>query len=179
MVHPDKLFGRLGNRLFQMATLFAYSKDNDVDIYFQDPKWFEKYEDEIKVLFAPRGKPINQVAIHVRRGDYINNPFYVNLTETTYYDDAIKLFPNDTFIVFSDDIEWCKNYFIGDHFDFSEGNSEVEDLDLMSSCKAVITANSSFSWWGGFLCRGNVVAPLAWHPDKVERTVCPSNWIRL
>lgn len=179
MVHPDKIFGRLGNRLFQLAFCYAYSKDNNVDFYYQDPEFFEPYGRELKSMFGPKGPTIDQIAIHVRRGDYVNNPFYVDLTETSYYEDAMALFPGCDFLVFSDDIEWCKEYFKGQQFEFSEGNSEIEDLDLMSSCKGVIIANSSFSWWGAYLSNGKVVAPQKWYTDGIERTKCPKHWTRV
>jgi len=52
-------------------------------------------------------------------------------------------------------------------------------MNIMASCKGVITANSSFSWWGAYLSKGKVIAPLAWYSDGVERTKCPNTWIRV
>jgi apolipoprotein N-acyltransferase len=43
VVEPWKIFGRLGNQMFQMAFMYAWSKEHGTDIYFQDPKYFEKY----------------------------------------------------------------------------------------------------------------------------------------
>ena len=110
MIHPDKLFGQLGNRMFQMAHIYAEAKRGDIpDIYLQDPKYFEDCNDEIKALYRQGvGKEINQVAIHVRRGDYVGNKFYVDLMKTDYYEQAMALFPGCEFLVFSDDIEWSK-----------------------------------------------------------------------
>lgn len=179
MIPIQKLTGRLGNQMFQFAFMYSFSRSYDTDYYFQDPSWFVGYEKELKVLFGQGIVPIDQVAIHVRRGDYVGNPFYVQLWKTDYYENAMKLFPNEKFLVFSDDIEWCKAHFIGSQFEFSEGNDEVTDMNLMAGCKAVIAANSSYSFWGGFLCKGKVVAPKAWYADGIERTVCPSNWIRI
>jgi hypothetical protein len=171
--------GRLGNQMFQFAFMYTYSKKFETDYYFQDPSWFDEFKEDIKVLYGQNIVPIDQVAIHVRRGDYVGNPFYVQLWKTDYYKKAMELFPNEKFLVFSDDIEWCKAHFMGNQFEFSEGNDEVTDLNLMAGCKAVIIANSSFSWWGGYLSKGKVVAPKEWYSDKIERTVCPNNWIRI
>ena len=179
MIPIHKITGRLGNQMFQMAFMYAYAKTCDCDYYFQDPDWFKGFEQDIKLLYGQGIVPIDQVAIHIRRGDYVGNSFYVQLWKTNYYEEAMKLFPNEKFLIFSDDIEWCKAHFVGEQFEFSEGNDEVTDLNLMAGCKAVITANSSFSWWGGFLCKGKVLAPKAWYADGVERTHCPDNWIRL
>lgn len=183
MIPMWKLSGRLGNTMFQHAYLYSQARKGGIpDIYVQDEKYFEEFRDEIKSLFRQGiGDPIDMVAIHVRRGDYVNNPFYVDLTETDYYEKAMDLFPNDQFLVFSDDIEWCKKQDIFKDCEFSEGNDEVTDLNLMASCKGVITANSSFSWWAGYLSTGKVIAPSVdnWYRDGIERSVCPIAWHRI
>lgn len=183
MIPPSKIFGRLGNQMFQYAFLYAYSKDAEVDFYFQNPAWFNGYESDIRSLFG-QGIPetIDMVSIHVRRGDYINNSFYVNLCQTDYYDRAIALFPHDKFLIFSDDIEWCKAHFTGKQFEFSEGKTEVEDMNLMAACKHNIIANSSFSWWAAWLnfnLDKKVIVPLDWYSDGEERTYCPPKWQRI
>ena len=171
--------GRLGNQMFQYAYLQARAWDEDIpDIYLQDEKYFKDYDKEKMSIFRQGVVNIDNVAIHVRRGDYVNNPFYVDLMKTDYYERAMELFPDEDFLVFSDDIEWCKRQDIFKGCEFSEGHNELEDMTLMSGCRGVIIANSSFSWWAGYLCRGKVVAPKSWHPDGVERTVCPKEWIR-
>lgn len=179
MVEISKLFGRLGNQMFQSAYIYGQMKLGHIpDIYVQDPAYFDHCKDEVKKMFGSGINKVDMVGIHVRRGDYVNNPFYVDLMETPYYRDAMALFPNEDFIVFSDDIEWCKNQGIFKDCEFSNGN-EIEDLNLMASCKGIITANSSFSWWAGYLSDAKVIAPKKWYTDGEERTKCPSNWIRI
>jgi Glycosyl transferase family 11 len=102
-------------------------------------------------------------AIHVRRGDYVHRTQYNPVCSLDYYRSAIELFAADTaFLVFSDDIEWCKQRFDSPRFTFSEqrapsdsvlgGNLQEEiDLYLMSMCQHQIIANSTFSWWGSWL----------------------------
>lgn len=179
MIQPWKLFGRIGNSMFQYAFLYTYAKDHDIDYYFQDPKFFDRYAEDIKYLFGQDITPIDQVAIHVRRGDYVNNPFYVDLFQTNYYEKAMAQFPSESFLLFSDDIEWCKEQKIFEHCDFSEGNDEVTDMNLMAGCKGIIMANSSFSWWAAYLSDAKVIAPRAWYADQIERTVCPKQWKRI
>lgn len=181
MIHPDKIFGRLGNRLFQMAFVIAWAKDNGTDIYLQDPKYFDKHGEYIKQVFGDGIGYINKVAVHVRRGDYVGNSFYVDLSKTDYYQEAMAKFPGAEFLVFSDDIAWCKQQDVFKGCEFSEGWSELADLNRMASCAGHIIANSSFSWWGAYLAPNTkkVIAPKAWHPDGVERTKCPDTWIRI
>ena len=55
------------------------------------------------------------IAIHIRRGDYIDNPNYVLLPITYYYLALEQYFPNwrtqYNVLIFSDDIEYCKVHF--------------------------------------------------------------------
>ena len=175
----DKVFGRLGNRMFQLFFIYALAKRGQIpDIYLQSDEYFSEFKDDIKEILRQDVKENDMVGIHVRRGDYVDNPFYVDLTKTDYYDKAMKLFPGERFIIFSDDIDWCKakDTFRGCKFAIG---SEWEDFNFLAGCKHVITANSSFSWWAGYACNGKVVAPIEWYTDKVERTKCPKEWIRL
>lgn len=178
-----KLSGRLGNQMFQYAFLYTYAKEHGTDIYFQDPKYFEKYANEIKAIFGDMtwtgDEMTDFVSIHVRRGDYVGNGFYIDLTQTDYYQKAMAEFPNRQFLIFSDDIEWCKQQDIFKDYQFSEGRTEIEDLNLMMHCNGHIIANSTFSWWGAYLGKGKTVAPKAWYTDELERTVCPKTWIRI
>lgn len=186
MVNPDNLFGRLGNRMFQMATLYTHAKDSGVDIYFQDPIYFEKYESDIKNLFGTNIGFLPYVGIHIRRGDYVNNPFYVDLSQTQYYKKALKFFPYEKFLVFSDDPEFARDYFPDEkNFQIIEGGDELEDLNMLASCSiGIITANSSYSWWAAYLNpnpTAKIIAPSSkhWYSDGLERTKCPDSWLRI
>lgn len=171
--------GGLGNNLFQFAYIYAQARKGEIpDMYVQDPKYFEGFADEIRQLYSEGIEPIDMVSIHVRRTDYVNNPFYVNLSDTNYYEDAIAEFPKDTkFLVFSDDREFAAKAF--PEYQVYEGKDQYDDFNAMAGCKGHIIANSSFSWWAAFVGGGKTVAPKQWHPDGVERTVCPDTWIRL
>ena len=186
MIPLTKLTGRLGNQMFQHAYIYARMRDGIIpDVYVQNPSYFEKYADEIKLLYGQNITPINQVAIHVRRGDYVNNPFYVDLTNTMYYDEAIKLFPEGTnFLVFSDDQEYAKDMFTGEQYEFSEGRNEIDDFNLMSGCEGHIIANSSYSYWAAYVSpyTKKVVCPDydKWYSDGSKtRTVTPNHWVHI
>lgn len=175
------IFGRLGNNMFQGAYIYSQFRDGKIpDIYVQDYQYFDKYKNEIKQLYGDgiASTPIDYVAIHVRRGDYVNNPFYVDLTQTDYYEKAIAEFPNEKFLVFSDDIEFCKEYFIGDEYEFNDDN-ELDALNKMASCKGIIMANSSFSFWGAYLSNAKVVAPKAWFSDEIQRIKLLDEWVKI
>ena len=192
MINPAKIFGRLGNSLFQYAFIYAkYLRGEIPDYYLQDPKYFDDKRAEIRELFGiDIPEPLDMVAIHIRRGgnpinpnepNYSDNPFYINLIDDGYYERAMALFPDADFLIFSDDIEWCKNYPSFAGCEFSEGKTELEDLNLMASCKGIIMGNSSFSWWGAYLGSDDkkVVAPKGWYSDNIERTKLLESWITI
>lgn len=194
MVNPDKLFGRLGNRLFQMAYIYSQVKEGKLkDIYAQDYRLFEKYEKEIKELFGQGIGYLPYVAIHLRVGanpinpdepKYIDNSFYTPLCKTGYYIDAVNLFPNRKFLVFSDDVSFAKTYFEGDKFAFDDSQDDMEAFNRMASCSDFIIANSSYSFWAAYLSPSigkKVVAPTLnkWFNDGIERCFLPPEWIRV
>lgn len=185
MIDIHNFSGRLGNEMFRHAYLYSQARDGVIpDVYVQDERYFEKYADEIKTLFGSGIGFLPYVAIHVRRGDYVNNKFYVDLSQTDYYEQAIAMFPGKKFLVFSDDVVFAKKRFPSENFQVMEGGTELEDFNQMASCEHQIIANSSFSWWAAYLNPNPskiVVAPSVkhWYTDNVERTICPKNWRRI
>lgn len=193
MITPRKIWGGLGNEMFQHAYIYSQMKKGDIpDIYLQDEKYFKDYKEDIKKIYGNKIHPkgIDMISLHIRRGDYVNNPFYVDLTKTDYYDKAIAEFPDEKFLVFcadrqegSDDEadrKWCLEYLSkkGIDFVFGEGKTEIDDMNLMASCKGHIMANSSFSWWASYLGGGKVVAPLQWFTDGISRITLLEEWLK-
>ncbi len=182
MLEPEKIFGRLGNKLFQYAYIYSQAREGKIpDIFVQDYRYFDKYREDIKKLYGAGIGFMPFVGIHVRRGDYVNNAFYTDLSETDYYKRAIALFPNKKFLVFSDDPEYCKNMdiFKGSDFQVMERQGELDDFNLLASCEHIICANSSYSWWAAYLCQNwgkQVVIPIDWFQDGVERVISPPEW---
>lgn len=161
--------GRMGNQMFQFAYLYAQVKRGLIpDVYIQDESFFKEYSEEIKKLYGDNIGFTDYVSIHVRRKDYVGNDFYIDLFANGYYERAMSLFPGEKFIVFSDDIEWCKQQEIFKGCAFSEGNDEIEDLNMMASCKSNIIANSSYSWWAAYL-----------NPNPVKTVIAPKDWYTL
>lgn len=182
MIPVKDSIGRLGNILFKQAYLYAQFFDGNIpDIYLQDQKYFFRHANKIRKIFGTGIGFLPCIAIHVRRGDYVNNPFYVDLFADGYYERAMAEFGDANFMVFSDDIEWCKQQEVFKNCDFSDQRDEVTDLNDMASCVGHIIANSSFSWWGAWLSphKGKVIAPKKWYSDGIERTSLPDHWIRI
>lgn len=187
MQRPRELFGGLGNTLFQQSFIYALWKRGQIpDIYLQDFTFFDEFKDELRQRYGKNIVPSNYVSLHVRRGDYIGNSFYVDLTKTDYFERAMSLFPDDKFLVFckdnqpgiddEGDMAWCREKFKGDRFTFNVGNDEITDFNLMAGCKAHIIPNSTFSWWAAYVGGGETVAPREWFSDKIQRVKYPSTW---
>lgn len=126
--------------------------------YFQSVKHIDPYKEEVfKILNIPYEFKKDKCAICVRRGDYLNLPGFHPVVSNIYLQEAqIKMMNNGIgkFEVYSDDIEWCKNYmpqFDNADYEFSEGKTDTEDLALASSCENQICSNSSFSFWSYYL----------------------------
>lgn len=99
----------------------------------------------------------NSVSIHVRRGDYIKYGYPI--LGIDYYKDAVEKIraqvSNPCFYVFSDDPQWCVDNFKfiddGVFVTWNQGVDSYVDLQLMSSCKHNILANSGYSLFAEWL----------------------------
>lgn len=135
------------------------------------------------------------MSIHVRRGDYINNPETFKLHGVCgldYYHAAIEYITKRTntpvFYIFSDDISWAEeNIKSKNQMIFVKETPHGKDyfeMYLMSVCKHNIIANSSFSWWGAWLNKSPekiVIAPKKWmNETSIDTTdLVLKNWIRI
>jgi hypothetical protein len=95
---------------------------------------------------------------------------------------------NYNFLVFSDDIEWCKQNVKFGRAVYVErkGGSPLDDMFLAVQCKNIILANSTFSWWCAWLNTNPekiVIAPQKWFRNEELNNnaydLIPDNWIRV
>lgn len=150
------------------------NKGIDLMGYFQSEKYFKHCEKEIRNLLKPseiiknKIKPFdkflsgNTCAVHIRRGDYITLNKYHNNLSMDYYKTAMSRIKADKYLVFSDDIEWCKSNITGHNITYIDSGDEIVDFFIMIKCKNFIIANSSYSWWASWLCdysKKRIIAP--------------------
>ncbi|MCY7350061.1 MAG: alpha-1,2-fucosyltransferase [Cytophagaceae bacterium] len=173
--------------------------------YWQSPTYFEDVETEIrreftwKIPFPPQSvrwleqiDQKNAVAIHVRRGDYVSNPDYARRFGTlplSYYERALRYLAERLEglhgFVFSDEPDWVKaNFPTTIPLTIVQGNTDTEDLRLMSACRYHVIANSTFSWWGAWLnphADKLVLTPARFFHDPKLNTqdLLPERWIRV
>jgi len=174
---------------------------DDVDLfgYFQTEKYFADIRDELleDFTFLPNiynpAKEMRDemsdeiIALHIRRGDYVEQPWHGPQT-TDYYETALSLLPQELpVVIFTDDPIWAfdQKLFAPDRFSISEGNSNLFDMCLMSMCQYHIIANSSFSWWGAWLSDSKqVIAPKRWFGPPLDekndtKDLVPARWKRI
>jgi hypothetical protein len=162
-LYNESHFGFHYNPIPEVSHLTLYG-------YFQSEKYFSEYKEDIRKEFTFRNitefkVPKKTVSIHVRRGDYLSKPEYHPTCTMEYYQKAMSLFPGHKFLVFSDDKEWCLDWFDFPNTQVSLSESAEEELQRMSLCDHHIIANSSFSWWGAWL-----------NTNKNKRVVAPKKW---
>ena len=146
--------------------------------YFQSEKYLTPYETTIKEWFQPVDSIRTRLdsifselspdicSVNVRRGDYLNLPDYHPVLPLEYYQQGAMLVNTDQYLVFSDDIPWCKEnlnlpgMIFEDQFNFDS----VTAIFAIARCKSHINANSSFSWWGSWLGNsgGKNIFPKTW-----------------
>lgn len=131
--------------------------------HFQSEKFFSHTIDEVRWYLRMKDEPAQNdyVAIHVRRGDY-DDRYHPRIPES-YYRAAMAKFPGAKFLVFSDDIQACKEMF-GAEVTYSEGDY-LDDFRRLKRCKHFIIANSSYS---------SMAAVLGDSPEK--RVIAPEPW---
>lgn len=186
-----------------------YSKITGNYGFYQSEKYFRKIKNIIIEEFTLKNPLANiskrweekiklspiSVSIHIRRGDYVNNPKtnkYHGICGIEYYKKAINLLKNKIgenfeIFVFSDDIEWAKNNLSFNqqiNFVSSPEIPDYEEMYLMSLCKHNVIANSTFSWWGAWLNKNPdkiVIGPNQWFAKKTPNNsdVLPSDWIKI
>lgn len=92
------------------------------------------------------------------------------------------------FVVFTDDPVWAREYMDVPHgttfVDWDQPRNGSVDLELMRRCRHHVIANSSFSWWGAWLCENPgklVLAPARWFNDPSKDTgdLIPESWVRV
>lgn len=173
-----------------------------IDGFFQSEKYFCNSRSKILDLFKPSKEiqdTINSkysffleeetVSIHLRRGDFLNLPDHHPVQSVEYYESALSTIEQakkiENVIIFSDNIEWCKNNLKFKNSIFIENEKDYIELFLMSKCSNNIISNSSFSWWGAWLnnsAKKIVVAPKKWFGEKIRqetKDIIPESWIIL
>lgn len=187
------------------------TKARYLDGFFQSYKYLEPIRrellkdlslknDNLKIKYPAILEEIistESVAVHIRRGDYVNNPKTKKahfICDLNYYEKAFRLIKDKLkeknlepkFFIFSDDISWAKDNLKEDNLVFVSRPEilDYEELILMSKAKHNIIANSSFSFWSAWLNSNPekiVIAPTLWNRkyQRAYKDLLPEDWLRV
>lgn len=156
----------------------------DFQLEFRPFKLNEANSNILKII-----KERNSISVHIRRGDYMQLGWlYSGICTEHYYETAINMMKkkvdNPFFIFFSDDPEWVKSQYHLSNMevvDWNKGEDSFIDMFLMSNCKHMILANSTFSYWAARFNKGvkSVICPVRWNNSKPGPNLSLDNWIKV
>jgi hypothetical protein len=200
---------RFSERKFNYNEGFDNLTDNThLHGYFQSEKYFKNCKDLIQKnlsfkeyvkqnVNANGYSDINDIenrytAIHIRRTDYLTIQHAHPVCSKEYYINCLnEISPSGKILIFSDDLNWCKENFIGDQYVYVNLDHHC-CLYMMTKVKNIIIANSTFSWWGAWLNTRpdkKVYAPKQWFGntlpyraadgtlDNCIKDIFPQEWI--
>lgn len=194
--------GRSARRLLRRRTLVESESDALVHLeeiprglaicagYWQSPAYFEGIRTEIRRELTPavpaggraalvldRAGDTQLIAVHVRRGDYVQRrgvSAFHGSRSADYFRRAVHSIVERTgdrvcVVVLSDDPAWADANLQFEvrtiHAELDHPLPTVEALAVMSRCQHHVIANSSFSWWGAWLAAWegqHVIHPEPW-----------------
>ena len=200
-----KIYNEINPTIFEDA-VFDIQENTYFKGNWQSEKYFINYRDELLEMLTPKEERnisvrnlcsemnnCNSVAVHIRRGDYVKIGCQLNMS---YYDAAISMIraklPEAKLVlyIFSDDIDFCKKYFSEKqefavkgielcYPQYKSDNYTLDDLFLMSNCKHMIMANSSYSWWAAWLNQNKEKIVICPELGMWKGDFYPDNWIKI
>lgn len=194
------------NMEFCQNAITLRNTDTYYDGYWQDQRYFVDAIEEVRKTFTfpqfsnQRNTAIaqiisttNSVALHIRRGDYLKHKKYEGTCSIDYYARAIEkisvLHDIDEYFVFCNDFEWYNDNIAPllagikvTYINWNKHSESFRDMQLMSMCRHLIIANSTFSWWAAMLHKdsdGSIIAPAKWFGFENYHFHLPEDWIAL
>ena len=177
--------------VFQNSNYFLHNTSLNPFLKYQDPpkgtskyqlgyyqNWMNVYplrndlKSELWSALNRRNRTLHEIdlegaeVIHIRQGDTTTekNLQSIGVLDSNYYKSLIKS-TNRTRIAVTDDIEGARRILRGLPVDTIFGPKDFDvyqTLGIMARSSLLITANSTLSWWGGFLSSdagGKVIIP--------------------
>ena len=165
--------------------------------YFQSDAYFRNNENSVEALFSniqilPDAKPY--IAIHIRGGDYLLHKKYYQL-QSSYYLSAINEAIHDSDIdirVYTDDPFHAMKIVseidekTNSKYRFALLTAERDPWMTFAglvNAESLIVANSTFSWWAGWLASRNgkkVIRPSLYYSTNHQPiNFYPDSWLRI
>lgn len=201
---------------YQPLPMMDSRVDFALDGYFQSHRYFEKYQTKIYEIIGLTQLQQNikndykrylenkfTVSMHFRLGDYKYKQEYHPVMPKEYYEKSLRHIVSAVkepirVLYFCEEedneyvlsvIEYLKKQLNNASIEFLKVDDTIEDwiqMLLMSCCNSQIIANSSYSWFGAYLCQDNkkhVCYPNTWFGyamgDIITDDLFPPNWTKI
>ncbi len=168
----------------------SVSKTKRLFGFFMSPKFFSDVDS--KPIFAELSPPLTKwslemqeilkvndsIGVHIRLGDYVSLGDKVIPTEDYFLKGIEQLLPilglSSKIYLFTDEPKRLREMFPslasrGEIISPPNYTTSAENLIVLSSCRAFVCSNSTFSWWGAALSNASdslVVRPSYFYTDK-------------
>jgi hypothetical protein len=203
-------YGIFANETNDQVKVFkTIRKPVAINSYCSSPAYFPECQEELAGQISQIRNPsqwylqaskelaeVSPIALHVRLGDYKNLCAIYGRPDPEYYAKAVNLITqrigDHPIWLFSDDPELAskileKHITISKVIDPKASARAIEHLNLLGKCQGIVCANSSFSWWGGFLSSQLVGESVVVFPNpmfdspeyKEPKNWIPTDWVRL
>lgn len=158
---------------------------------YQSLNFIDKIKKNVHIENSIIGE--NDIALHIRRGDFLkgNNVSIFEYISTDYYLRALEMISQKIKIgkvyIFTDDVKNTQQDVekISEAYtiELVQGNSVLEDLQLLTCFKNYILGNSTFAWWGAKLSKyENPIVLVPKEPWKIKmenKTPYLENWLSI
>ena len=200
--HPLKVQTGSGTGYFNPKELFM--RNSYLVGYFQSYRWSEDKSDlgslrKIKLKdysteisrYQSLSELEDPLVVHIRLGDYIDNPKFGIPSEKYYLRGLEKLWESKKYKkiwIFTNDQSSAEKIFPSEFLEYARWIPEVEGsasktLEVMRFGKGYLIGNSTFSWWGArlsYAMNPAVIVPNPWFAEAdVPIDLIPSDWEEL
>lgn len=176
----EKKFGLLRTKNSYIIPNLPQSEPKIVTGFYINAKNIEQIEDLllpelqklVGVITTPVDLPKRYQYVHIRRGDYVTSATTHGLISAEHYK---RLIQRDLpLVIGTDDIKSSESIIseLMPTVVYSPSNSSAwQALKMMAMAESLILANSTLSWWGGFLASNNgksVFSPSPFYKNDPE-----------
>ena len=182
-LRPGRL-GRATRRPLEALDRLKLGENVVLGGYLQDPELISSIREVLAVEFrgvmkkysAPQ---VGYAAVHVRRGDYVNNKTIFSkfgVPDLDYYVRAIEAVGCERLLIVTDDAAWCRDFLQpalppNISSEVCSNADHLIDFSILLNANSLVLSNSTFSWWAAFMGdQSQVIIPAPWltkedHPE--------------
>jgi hypothetical protein len=197
----NSISGNYADDSIEINTLIAQSKRRAIKFtgYFQDFEYLDRLQSlELTLKATNQNSRENEgtLAVHIRRGDFVNEKITHGCLAAAWYNEAIRHQISltgriQTIRIFSNDDEWVRlnlerllpqTTIPVEIVKFDDREDPAVSFMAFARCRYRVCSNSTFSLLGSRLFSGTTVVPYPYNRSgnfKVLEDSSPKDWIRI